>query len=258
VSGLAWSTAIGVGLLVLVAFASGMLRIALWCLAIVLDTGGPYLFGAEGWKLVPEHFAERHGAIIIIALGESIVAIGAGASASVDAGVVGAAVLGVVVACALWWLYFDVVSIAAERRLIKASAGRECNEIARDSYSYLHFPMVAGIALVAVGLKQTLAHVSTPLGVVTASAMLGAAAMYLLAHVAFRWRNMHMLPRHRLIAALLLSAILLVELIAAPAALITLGLLALVLCVLILYEVRRFAELRARLRHQLAQESPAG
>jgi low temperature requirement protein LtrA len=233
-----------------------MLRIALWWLAIVLDTGGPYLFGAEGWTLVPEDFAERHGAIIIIALGESIVAIGAGAS--VDVAVLGAAVLGVVVACALWWLYFDVVSIAAERRLIKASAGRERNEIARDSYSYLHFPMVAGIVLVAAGLKQTLAHVSTPLGVVTASAMLGAAAMYLLAHVAFRWRNMHMLPRHRLIAELLLSAILLVELIAAPAALITLGLLALVLCVLILYEVRRFAELRARLRHQLAQESPAG
>lgn len=216
------------------------------------------MFGIEGWKLVPEHFAERHGAIIIIALGESIVAIGAGASASVDAGVVGAAVLGVVVACALWWLYFDVVAIAAERRLVRAGAGRERNAIARDSYSYLHFPMVAGIALIAVGMKQTLAHVSSPLGVVTASAMLGGAAMYLLAHVAFRWRNMHTLPRHRLITALLLAAILVVELVHAPAALVTLGLLALVLCVLILYEVRRFAEPRARLRHQLAQDAPAG
>lgn len=258
VSGLAWSTAVGVGLLVLAAFASGTLRTVLWCLAIVLDTGGPYMFGIEGWKLVPEHFAERHGAIIIIALGESIVAIGAGASASVDAGVVGAAVLGVVVACALWWLYFDVVAIAAERRLVRAGAGRERNAIARDSYSYLHFPMVAGIALIAVGMKQTLAHVSSPLGVVTASAMLGGAAMYLLAHVAFRWRNMHTLPRHRLITALLLAAILVVELVHAPAALVTLGLLALVLCVLILYEVRRFAEPRARLRHQLAQDAPAG
>ncbi len=208
VAGLAISTAIGVGLLVAAAFASGTLRIALWCLALLLDMGGPYLFGAEGWKLVPGHFAERHGAIIIIALGESIVAIGAGASTSVDGGVVAAAVLGVVVACALWWLYFDVVAIVAARRLMKASPGRERNEIARDSYSYLHFPMVAGIALVAVGMKVTLEHVSSPLGVVTASAMIGGAAMYLLAHVAFRWRNIHTLNRQRLVCAALLGVLL--------------------------------------------------
>ena len=75
--------------------------------------GGPFLFGAEGWKLVPGHFAERHGAIVIIALGESIVAIGVGAKAAIDAGVVIAAVLGVVIAAALWWTYFDVTAIVA-------------------------------------------------------------------------------------------------------------------------------------------------
>ena len=258
VTGLAVSTAVGVGLLVLAAFASGALRIALWCLALLLDMGGPYLFGAEGWKLVPGHFAERHGAIIIIALGESIVAIGAGAGASIDAGVVAAAVLGVAVACALWWLYFDVVAIVAARRLVKARPGRERNEIARDSYSYIHFPMVAGIALVAVGLKQTLAHVTAPLGAVTASAMLGGAALYLLAHVAFRWRNLHTLNRQRLVCAGLLLALLLVEVSASPAALLTLAVLALVLSALILYEALRFSELRDRLRHQLAQETSAG
>ena len=166
-----------------------------------------------------------------------------------------AAVLGVVVACALWWLYFDVVAIVAARRLMKASPGRERNEIARDSYSYLHFPMVAGIALVAVGMKQTLAHVTTPLGVVSASAMLGGAALYLLAHVAFRWRNIHTLNRQRLVCAALLAVLLAVEVAASPAALLTLGALALVLSVLILYEAVRFAELRDRLRHQLAQDA---
>ena len=108
VLGLAASTAIGVGLLVAAAFVRrgtgrGALQLGLWGLALVLDIGGPYLFGIEGWKLVPGHFAERHGAIMIIALGESIVAIGVGARATIDAGVVIAAVLGMVVAAALWW-----------------------------------------------------------------------------------------------------------------------------------------------------------
>ena len=150
------------------------------------------------------------------------------------------------------------MAIVAARRLVKARPGRERNEIARDSYSYLHFPMVAGIALVAVGLKQTLEHVSDPLGIVTAGAMLGGAALYLLAHVAFRWRNIHTLNRQRLVCAALLCALLAVEAAAAPPALLTLGVLALVLSALILYEALRFAELRDRLRHQLAQESAAG
>ena len=91
----------------------------------------------------------------------------------------------------MWWAYFDVVAIVAARRLAKAPEGRERNEIARDSYSYLHFPMVAGIALIAVGIKRTIAHVDEPLRLVSAVALLGGAAMYLFAHVAFRLRNMH-------------------------------------------------------------------
>src|SRR3712207_946213 len=102
--------------------------------ALALDMGEPYVFGSEGWKLSPRHFAERHGLIIIIALGESIVAIGVGAEYGVDAGVVAAAALGIGVAGALWWMYFDVVALVAERRLGNAEAGRERNEIARDSF----------------------------------------------------------------------------------------------------------------------------
>ena len=92
-------------------------RARLWCLAIVIDFGGPYFFGAAGWKLMPEHFAERHGLIIIIALGESIVAIGAGVTGEITAGVVAAAVIGIVLAATMWWAYFDVVALAATRRL---------------------------------------------------------------------------------------------------------------------------------------------
>jgi low temperature requirement protein LtrA len=252
VSGLAGGTALGVGLLVAAAFTDGWAQGALWAVALLLDMGEPFLFGSEGWKLKPGHFAERHGLIIIIALGESIVAIGVGASGDVDAGVVAAATLGVAVAAALWWLYFDVVALVAERRLSRAAVGREQNEIARDSYSYLHFPMVAGIVLLALGLKKTIADVGEPLDLVPAVALLGGTAVYLLAHVSFRLRNLHTLNKQRLACAALLLALIpaAVEL----PALATLAILAAVLTALIGYEALRFAEARDRVRHQLASE----
>ncbi len=252
VLGLAASTAIGTGLLFVAAFTSGALQLGLWGLALVLDTGGPYLFGIDGWKLVPGHFAERHGAIVIIALGEAIVAIGVGATATIRPSVVLVALLGVVIAGTMWWAYFDVGAIVAARRLAKAAPGRERNEIARDSYSYLHFPMVAGIALVAVGIKRTLIRVDDPLSLVAATALLGGAAVYLLAHVAFRLRNMHSLSIRRLVCAIILLALLPAG-VALPA-LATLGILAAVLSSLIAYEALRYADVRDRVRHQLARE----
>ena len=246
---LSGSTAVGVGLLLAAAFAGGGVRWGLWALALLFDMGGPFLFGAEGWKLVPGHFAERHGGIIIIALGESIVAIGVGAEAGVDTGVVVAAVLGTAVAAALWWAYFDVVSLVSGERLERAEAGREQNELARDSYSYMHYPMVAGIALLAVGLKKTLSDVGDPLTGVTATAMLGGAALYLLALVGLRLRNLGTVNRQRLACAVLLAAVI-------PAALhmpslATLGLLTAVLVGLVAYEATRFAESRERIRTEL-------
>jgi low temperature requirement protein LtrA len=250
--GLAVSTAIGTGLLVTASFADGLLQGAIWALALALDMGGPYLFGAEGWKLVPGHFAERHGLIVIIALGESIVAIGVGAEGlQVDAGVVAASVLGIAAAAALWWLYFDIVALVAQRRLSNAAVGREQNDIARDSYSYLHFPMVAGIVLVALGLKKTLEHVDDPLKAVPAVAMLGGVGVYLLSHVAFRWRTVHRFSIQRLITAVLLAAFVPAAL--EVPALVTLAVVAAALAALIAYETVRFAELRDRMRHQLAE-----
>jgi low temperature requirement protein LtrA len=254
VLGLAVSTAIGTGLLVGASFADGALQGAIWAVALLLDMGGPYLFGAEGWKLVPGHFAERHGLIVIIALGESIVAIGVGAEGlHVDAGVVAASVLGIAVAAALWWLYFDIVALVAERRLSRAPVGREQNDIARDSFSYLHFPMVAGIVLAALGLKKTLEHVDDPLKAVPAVAMLGGVGLYLLAHVAFRWRNVHRFSVQRLLTAALLAAFVPVAL--ELPALATLGFVAAALAALIAYETVRFVELRDRLRHQLSESA---
>ena len=253
VLGLAGGTGLGVGLLLVASATDGWLQGAIWVLAIILDLGEPYLFGAEGWSLEhPSHFAERHGLIIIIALGESIVAIGVGAGHVVDAGVVAAAILGIAVAAAFWWLYFDVVAYLAERNLTELPPGRERNERARDVYSYIHFPMVSGIVLVALGMKTTLAHVGDELDIVIASAMLGGAALYLLALVAHRYRNVHSVNNHRLVAAVLM--VLLVPAATAVPALAVVAAMAVVLWGLIVLEARRFAGSRDRVRRELASE----
>jgi low temperature requirement protein LtrA len=247
VATLAGSTAVGVGLITLAAAFDGYAQGALWVAAVALDVGGPFFFGAEGWRLQPHHFAERHESVIIIALGESIVAIGVGAGLVVTGGVVAAAVLGTAVAASFWWLYFDVVALVAARRLAEAPRGKVQNEMARDSYSYLHYVMVAGIVLVALGLKKTLHDVDHHLGTVEATALLGGAALYLLGHIAFRLRNVRTLNRQRLVAAAVIVALI-------PAAthlpaLAALGLLTAILVVLIAYEAIRFADARARIRH---------
>ena len=198
------STAIVIGLLVGASFVNPGLQAALWAMAILLDWGGAAVFGVTEWKLVPEHFAERHNLVIILALGESIVALGLAATIELTGPVILAAVLGIGLASALWWIYFDVVALVTERRLVQATKGREQNALARDSYSYLHFPMVAGIVLAALGLEATLAHVDEPLDAVHAFALLGGTAIYLLAHVAMRLRNAHTVNVERLVLALLL------------------------------------------------------
>ncbi len=251
-TGLTVSTTVAIGLLVVASFLDGIPQGGVWALAIAIDMSGPLFHGQDGWRLVPGHFAERHRLIIINSLGESIVAIGIGAEGGVTAGVVVAAAFGVMVAAALWWLYFDVVALAAERRLANAEAGRERNTIARDSFSYLHLPMVAGIVLLALGLKKTLEHVEDPLKLVPAVALLGGTALYLVAHVAFRYRNVHSFNWHRTVTAVLLVALIPVA-VEVPALTMVIAVAA-ILALLIAYEVRRYAEVRDRLRHQLAHE----
>ncbi len=248
VLGLALSTAIGVGLLVAAGFASGAFQLALWGAAVVLDVGGPLVIEPAGWRLVPGHFAERHGAIVIIALGESIVAIGVGAHEHVDWGIAAAAALALVLAACLWWAYFDVTAIVAGRFLERADPGREQNRIARDSYSYLHFPMVAGVALLAVGLRETLNGVDSGLGIVSSFAMLGGAAAFLLALLAFRLRNVGTWSVRRLLTAVALLAA--TALHAEVSALALLAIATALLVAMISYEALRYAEARDRVRHR--------
>jgi low temperature requirement protein LtrA len=247
VTGLAISTAIGVALLVIASFLDGWEQSAMWIAAILLDCGGPFLFGASGWKLVPNHFAERHGLIVIIALGESLIAIGIGAEFGLSGLVIVAAVLGTFLAAALWWIYFDVLGLAASRALEAAPVGRVQNEMARDAYSYLHFLLVTGIAGAAVGMKAVLGHVDAPLDTVSAAALVGGTVLYLLGTVAFKLRTLRQLSIPRLAAALVVLALLV------PAgdvdALVTLAGVAGFLWVLIGFESVRYSETRDVVRH---------
>jgi low temperature requirement protein LtrA len=249
VVGLAVGSAIGVGLVTGAAFLDGVAQGVLWGIAILLDWAEPALFGASGWRLVPAHFAERHNLVVILALGESIVALGIGAESDLDAGIIVAAALGIAVASALWWIYFDVVALVTARRLTLAAEGGERNRMARDSYSYLHFPMVAGIVLAALGLEETLAHVDEHLDGPHALALLGGIAAYLLAHVGLRLRNAHTINVQRLVLALVLLA--LVPAALHVPALATLAGVTAALWAMIAYETTTYDERRQRLRHGL-------
>jgi low temperature requirement protein LtrA len=249
VSMLAISSTITVGLLIAASFADGVGQGALWALAILLDFGAPAAFGIAGWRLVPAHFADRHNLVIILALGESIVALGVGAEADLTAGVLAAAVLGIALASALWWVYFDVVTLVTERRLALATEGRQRNTLARDSYSYLHFPMVAGIVLGAFGLEATLAHVGDSLEAERAFALLGGTAIYLIAHVALRLRNAHTVNAQRL--ALAGAFLVLIPVATQVPALATLAAINVALWAMIAFETARYGEDRYRLRHGL-------
>ena len=248
VVGLALGTAVGVGLVVVGALFEGDAQLAIWTLALALDVAEPYFFGAEGWKLVPAHFAERHGLILIIALGEAIVAIGGAADEGVTAGIAAAAIAGISLAAAMWWLYFDVVAIVSVRRLERAEVGRVQNEMARDSYSLLHFPMVAGIVLVALGLKKTIGDVSEPLETVPAFALAGGLGIYLLALVAFRYRHVRTTNRHRLALGVAMFA--LIPLVVEIPALVAVLVVTVPLWVMIVYETIGYGEGRTQLRRE--------
>jgi low temperature requirement protein LtrA len=236
---------LGSAMLIVAGLLDGGARTSVWILAILIDWSTPLLFGSEEFRLHPGHFAERYGLIVMIALGESVLATGAEMNFALNAGEVTAALLGIAAVAALWWAYFDIVAIVAERRLIEAPPGEQA-PLARDAYSYLHYPMIAGIVLLAVGLRETLAHVSEPLDTVPAVALCGGTALYLAGHIGFRLRTLGTFSSHRALATLALLA--LIPLALGADSLVALAAVTAVLIVLIAYEAVHFHGARARVR----------
>lgn len=237
----------GSGLIILGAVAfDGTTRDLLWVAAVVLDYGIVLGAGVAGWHVHAAHFAERFGLILIIAMGESIVAVGVGLEeVALGAPEIVAAVLALGITCLVWWAYFDVPALDAEHRFTSA-VGIDQLRIARDAYALLHLPMTAGIVLFALGVKKVLEHTGDPMKAMPAVALCGGLALYTLAHVAFRLRLTGSVGVARVVASLACLAVL-------PVALELSGLAALVLLLAIgvlhiAYETRSERDYRTAVR----------
>ena len=189
------TASIGPLLILVAAFFDGGVQTLLWVVAIIVLYAGPIVDRGRGWTISPAHFAERYGLIVIIALGESIVAIGlAVAGEAPTSEVITGAVLGLAVIAALWWAYFDVMALLAQRQLAETT-GPTRARLARDGYSYLHMPMIAGIVLFALGLKITTHDGTEALAVIPAVALCGGLSLYFFTHVVMRVRLVYLQRR---------------------------------------------------------------
>jgi len=244
------SAVAGAALILAAGFLDGGARTLLWVAALGIGFFGGVLVNPSGWRLHPAHFVERHGLIVIIAIGESLVAIGVGArSTGLGAGVIVAAVLGFVVAASFWLAYFDFFTIRVQQ-LLSERSGTTRIALARDAFTYLHLPMIVGIILFAFALKTALAHVHDELAAVPAVCLFGGPALYLLAYVGLRARISRQVRGGRLMAAIACAA--LVPVAAMVPALVALSLLATLWVALHAYELIWWREARAQTRSQRA------
>jgi low temperature requirement protein LtrA len=238
-------------------FVDGGARMALWVIAIAALYSGPLIDRGRGWHISPAHFSERYGLVVIIALGESIVAVGvAAAGLAPTSEIIAAAVLGLAAIGALWWAYFDVFALLAARQLSETS-GVTRARLARDYYSWLHMPMIAGIVLFALGLKTITHDGREPLAVIPAVVLCGGLSLFFLTHVVMRVRLVHFIRRTtserpgwigpgRLAAAIGTLAMIPVTLVVPGLA--ALALVAAVCWALIVWDVRHYREHRVEVR----------
>jgi low temperature requirement protein LtrA len=241
--------------LILVAGFTDDARIWLWLVALPVTYVGAALSGSTGWQLHPTHFAERYGLVVIIALGESFIAIGIGISGiGIGASEVVAAILGLLVATSFWLAYFDFFAIRGERFLHELE-GADRVALARDLYAYAHFPIIVGIVLFAFAMKTIVGHVHEELESVTAFALCGGCALYLLTYSAIRSRSQRRLSLStgRFVAALALLLVL--PLATAIPALAALALVTAVWVALHTYELVWWRQARAESRSLLASSS---
>jgi len=231
-------------------------RLVLWAVAVLTDYVGIFVSGSTGWRVpAPGHFAERHQLVVIIAIGESIVGAGLGLEeAPVAWSLLLGAVLGIIISITLWWTYFDVVAMVAERTLTSLR-GDDRTRLARDTFTYLHMPVVVGIIYLALGTKVVLSQAAAATEGEHAEfsgaalfALYGGAALYLMAMSGIRWRDMGSPNLQRLVVA----GVLMVTGVAAEVARLTgvvnLGLVAAVMVALVAYETVRHRATREAVR----------
>ena len=187
-----WPMLLGVAVMFTGAVVGGRPQTWLWLAGIVVDVGVTYLLSrGGGWRVLSAaHWTERYGLVVILALGESIVEIGVGVGREhITPTILLATLLAVTLSISLWWLYFDIVSIAAEKYFAKLT-GVARADLASDAYTYLHFSLIAGIIISALGTEQVFAHLRSAhaLGLFGAAALFGGTSLYLAGH-AFFWKR---------------------------------------------------------------------
>lgn len=189
------------------ALAGGSALYWAWGLAIVLDLLAAAVGGQlEGWNLHPDHFVERHGLIVIIALGETLIVAAAGLAGAAPTPVtITTGVLAVAVTCGLWWSYFRHARAAFEHALA-ARDGAARSRLARDAFSVLHFPMLCGVIAIAAALEAVLAHPDDPLPVDIRIGLAAGALLFVSGTGAALWRATGRLPLARLVLPLVAGA----------------------------------------------------
>jgi len=248
---LIWSLASG-ALFVVGAFLPGPARAVVWMIALAIDYAGPAArYWVPGrsehittgdWGVDTTHFSERFQLFIIIALGESIVVTGATASGlGLDLARVTAVAVAFVGSAALWWLYFDFVAGIAGRRL--ATSG-DAGRLARDGYTYLHLPIIAGIIVSAVGDEIVIVHPGEVLHTPDLIAVVAGPVLYLLGHLLFRLRMAGSVSNKRIVAMIAIVLCGPVGIVAS--ALVVAAMIAAVLVVLVAAETASGMRRRAR------------
>lgn len=227
------------------ALVGGRAQVWWWLASVVVDQAGVYLVRSTRWVLnSASHFSERFGLVVLIAIGESIVDLGAAGTVdhmSLRLGL--ALVSGFAVAVCFWWLYFDVVALVAER-VLRESHGLRRTKLARDSYTYIHLLFVGGIVFAAMGLYLLVGQEHVDAG---RYALDGGIALYLFGHMLFRWRNLRSLNRGRVVA--MAVALALIALTSRVDSLTQLLLPAILLGALVGWEVWAFRGWRTEIRH---------
>jgi low temperature requirement protein LtrA len=225
----------------------GNVRVVVWIAAIAFNVAGALDAGRSTWRVSPSHFAERHALFVIIALGESIVAIGVGALESHRDLTLAAAILAALAGTfTLWWAYFDFIAPAVERALRRVQGAGERGRLARDLFTFVHFPIIAGIVLFAVAAKKAVAHGDEPLSGAGRFALGAGLAIFLVGFALGRYRVVRTIAWERLGAAA--GAILLSWLAADLAAAALIALATLVVAIALAAETVRLKELRTRIR----------
>ena len=208
---MSWPPVLGGGALLITGAAiGGSVQTELMAAAIAVDWGGFYLTSRWGnWRIhSAKYFTERHNLFVILAIGESLLAMGAATiGTNLDTPLLIAALLGIGTALGLWWLYFDLITLAVEDRLHHAEGATRL-KLAVDAFGYGHFPIIAGIVLTALGIEGVVAHASDTkgLGAFSAWALSGGAALYLAGLVLFGWLTLRAWGTTRLVVVCLLLA----------------------------------------------------